>query len=84
MHLTLAQNAVRETRPEAVVPVAATVNGDENFVTSALPGDWLRVFPANGRDVDFLRFLEHRVDKFAPAKGGGVLIARRCLPTVVH
>jgi len=83
MQLTLAHNAIRENRPDAVVPVPAH-NGDDNFTVAELPGDWLRVFPANGRDVYFLQCLEHRLDKFAPAKGGGVLIARRCLPAVVH
>lgn len=77
--LTLHLNAVKENRPRAVVATYKVTNGDPNFQEDDLPGDWFRVFPANGRDVQFLQCLEHRVDKFAPATGGGILVHPRVL-----
>ncbi len=77
--LTLNLNAIRERRPRAIVATYKVVNGEPNFDEDDLPGDWFRVFPATGRDVQFLQMLEHRVDKFAPATGGGVLVHPRAL-----
>lgn len=77
--LTIHLNAIKETRPRAIVATFKIVNGDPNFTEDDLPGDWYRVFPATGRDVRFLQYLEHRVDKFAPASGGGVLVHPRAL-----
>jgi len=77
--LTIHINATKETRPRAVVAVFKIPNGDPTFHEDDLPGDWYRVFPSSGRDVRFLQCLEHRVDKFAPATGGGVLVHPRVL-----
>lgn len=77
--LTIYQNALKEVRPRAVVAVFKVINGDPNFMESDLPGEWFRVFPSTGSDVQFLQCLEHRVDKFAPASGGGVLVHPRAL-----
>lgn len=77
--LTIHLNAIKETRPRAVVAVFKVTNGDPNFQEDTLPGDWYRVFPSSGYDVRFLQCLEHRVDKFAPASGGGVLVHPRAL-----
>jgi hypothetical protein len=38
------------------------------------------VFPNNGREHLFLRSLVHQLDKFAPAKGEGVLVRSYLLP----
>lgn len=77
--LTLHLNAHREHRPRAVVATYKVQNGDPNFQEDDLPGEWFRVYPVNGSDVRFLQMLEHRVDKFAPAQGGGVLVHPRAL-----
>ncbi len=77
--LTIHMNAVKENRPRAVVASYKIANGDPNFEDDNLPGDWFRVFPATARDIRFLQLLEHRVDKFAPATGGGVLVHPRAL-----
>lgn len=39
----------------------------------------VRVFPTTGKDVAFLRMLQQRVDKFAPATGGGILVKSRLI-----
>ena len=77
--LTLHLNAIKENRPRAIVAVFKVVNGEPNFSEDDIPGDWYRVFLATPRDVQFLQMLEHRVDKFAPATGGGVLVHPRAL-----
>ena len=77
--LTLHLNAQKERSPRAVVATYKVQNGDPNFQEDTIPGDWYRVFPATCRDVQFLQLLEHRVDKFAPAAGGGVLVHPRVL-----
>jgi len=40
-----------------------------------IPGKWWRVLPTDAREVFALRMLAHREEKFAPAKGHGVLIS---------
>ena len=77
--LTLHLNATTENTPRAVVAIYKILNGEPNFQEDHLSGDWYRVFPATARDVQFLQMLEHRVDKFAPASGGGVLVHPRVL-----
>lgn len=77
--LTIHLNSQKEHRPRAVVATFKVPNGEPNFTEDALPGDWFRVFPISSRDVQFLQCLEHRVDKFAPASGGGVLVHPRVL-----
>lgn len=49
------------------------------FTCKPLKGDWVRVFPRTARDVMFLKLLNHRVDKMAPAHGHGVLIKAEML-----
>jgi hypothetical protein len=82
--LTIHMNASKEHCPRAVVAAYKVQNGDPNFQEGYLPGEWYRVFPVTGRDVRFLQMLEHRVDKFAPASGGGVLVHPRALTVKVN
>lgn len=77
--LTLHLNAVRERHPRVIAVSYKVANGDPTFDEDILVGDWFRVFPVTARDVLFLQMLEHRVDKHAPAQGGGVLIHPRTL-----
>lgn len=77
--LTIHHNATKERSPRAIVATFKVQNGDPNFMEDNIPGDWYRVYPITCRDVQFLQLLEHRVDKFAPASGGGVLVHPRVL-----
>lgn len=77
--LTLHLNAHKETCPRAIVASYKIPNGDPSFREDSLAGDWFRVFPVSARDVQFLQLLEHHLDKFAPATGGGVLVHPRAL-----
>lgn len=76
---TLHLNALAEKAPRAVIHFTKVPNGEPCFKEEELSGNWFRVFPATARDVRFLQCLEHRVDKFAPACGGGVLVHPRVL-----
>jgi len=42
-----------------------------SFDGKPLTGKWWRVFPTTCREINAIRLLEHRVDKFAPPVGGG-------------
>jgi hypothetical protein len=84
MSLTLAYNAMHEPEPIGVVKTKQKATDEPSFQPKRLIGKWLRVFPQNGHDVQFLQNLEHGVDKHAPASGHGVLIAARCLPTPIR
>lgn len=77
---TLNLNALHEPEPLAIHSTTKERNGDPKFEVVPLIGKWLRVFPQTARDVSFLQMLEHRVDKFAPASGVGVLVSTRSLP----
>ncbi len=81
--LTLHLNAIQEEFPRAVIEHGVTPRGEEpKLMEDTLKGKWLRVFPKTGKDVSFLRMLQHRSDKFAPATGHGVLIRRDLLNVV--
>ncbi len=74
MSLTLKLDMQSEKLPEGI-GIRNRLNSEEvTFETIYLPGKWVRVFPVSASDIRFLARLEHRVDKFAPAKGVGVLI----------
>jgi hypothetical protein len=80
MAFTLHRNYLKEPRPSVVSPVIEVRNGDPKFEVSELSGkDWLRVFPVTAEDVFFLQCLVMHEDKFAPATGHGVIVAKRCL-----
>ena len=80
MQITLKRGYFREKNPMVVIPHAVVHNGEQKFDAKILPGDqWLRVFPQNAADVFFLQCLIHRVEKFAPASGQGVIVDARCL-----
>jgi hypothetical protein len=50
--------------------------GTPVFNSRQIKGDFYRVIPSNANEVAYIRNLEHRVDKFAPAKGNGIIV--RC------
>jgi hypothetical protein len=87
---TLPLNAFPEDSPMVIYPFARPHLGEDQMAWEEVSYErhpvfagnrepLVRVFPETGKDVSFLRLLEHRVDKFAPAHGGGVLIKARLL-----
>lgn len=77
MAFTLRENSIRERAPRAIKREFIETNGEPRFVEGDLTGQWLRVYPTTWADVKFLQMLEHGVDKFAPANGGGVLVSAK-------
>lgn len=77
MAFTLRENNIREKLPRAIKREFSELNGEPKFVEGELTGQWLRVYPSTAADVKFLQMLEHGVDKFAPAHGGGVLVSAK-------
>lgn len=76
MTSTMPLTARPEIDPEVIVPRPDNLS-DIKFGTEIRSGHWWRVFPRNGKDVKFLQFLDHHIDKFAPADGDGLLISNR-------
>lgn len=70
---------MKEIDPTVVIPQSALINAEPKFEARPLSGEWIRVFPQNAADVLFLQSLDHRVEKFAPATGIGVILDPRCL-----
>lgn len=79
MQITLILGHMKEIDPMVVIPKKALVNDEMKFPVEQIPGEWIRVFPQNAADVFFIQELRHRVEKFAPATGSGVIIDPRCL-----
>jgi hypothetical protein len=50
--------------------------GTPVFNSRQIKGDFYRVIPSDAKEVAYIRNLEHRVDKFAPARGNGIIV--RC------
>lgn len=69
--------AIKETNPEGLVPDESI---DHSFSSRPLKGSWYRLWPNTAKDVFYLRSLVHRVDKFAPSHGTGVLVRESALP----
>lgn len=75
--ITLHLNAQEESAPWGIDEVT---DFDFPFFTSRpLKGNWVRVFPKTAKDVMFLKLLDHRVEKMAPAHGHGVLVRAELL-----
>lgn len=77
--LTLHSNAISETAPSAIIKGKHEITGEQKFEEIKLSGKWLRVYPTTARDVRFLLCTELHLDRFAPSRGHGVLLAERCL-----
>lgn len=78
--LTLHLDCHSEISPEVIDKKEVERNGESRFEITTLSGRWSRVFPKSATDVLFLRSLEHRMDKFAPARGDGVIVRSSMLP----
>lgn len=72
---TLHRHAIKEKAPRVIFPSTVKApNGEDQLTEKTLLGSWLRVFPRTAKDVFFLQSVPHRVGKFAPADGGGVIL----------
>ncbi len=80
--LTLHHTAIREDEPLAIIRPHK-----EDLIqvwdASPLKGTWYRVFPQTWDDIQFLRLLDHLVDKFAPDEGHGILISAQAMDKAI-
>lgn len=76
--LTLHHTAIREDAPLAIIRPHKE-DPIQVWDEAPLPGTWFRVFPQTWNDIQFLRLLDHQVDKFAPDLGHGVLISAEAM-----
>ena len=67
-----------EVDPTVIVQTEG-FSGKIGFNSKAIRGVWHRIFPVNGREISALRMLDHRVEKFAPFFGNGILISDAAL-----
>jgi len=67
-----------EVDPVVIVPVIGDT-GKSGYRSKVVKGVWHRIFSVSGREVSALRMLEHRVEKYAPLSGGGILISDAAL-----
>lgn len=63
--------------PQVLKPVQ--LRGLTSFESYELKGTYYKIIPSNAKEVFALQMLEHRVDKFAPAEGNGILITEQAL-----
>lgn len=69
-----------ENRPAVLVPDGRTEHGVEPM---AYDGKLVRVYPVTARDIFGLQMLDHHREKFAPVRGGGVMVTHEALDKIV-
>ena len=62
--------------PEVITEKVETGQQEVSYTTATQPGDFYLVHPATTKEILFVMFLAHRDEKFAPARGNGVLIRK--------
>ena len=65
------------TNPEVIDCVRAN-----RITTRTLKGPHVRVIPKTAREVLSLQMLEHRREKYAPARGNGVILTPEALERI--
>ena len=65
---------IESKNPEVIKKRKMVTVDDYAFNPMELRGTYYRVIPTNAREVFFLASLEKYVDKWAPAKGNGVIV----------
>jgi hypothetical protein len=60
--------------PEVIMPLTDKISQRTSYERQTLLGTFYNVTPTTEREVMALRMLDHRVDKFAPAQGEGVIL----------
>lgn len=82
--LTLHLTAVCAVCPMALVESVPGNSAACVVKPQKLKGAWYRVFPSSSSDVLRIQDLDHHVDKFSPAEGGGVLISARAMHSIAR
>ena len=78
--ISLMRASRKEVDPVGLAPSRDPQDRDVvDIVEITLKGNWIRVFPTNAREILFLQMVEHQQDKFAPARGEGVLLRSEVL-----
>lgn len=65
---------VESKNPEVIKKQKKPFIDEYSFDSFTLKGDFYRVVPVTPKEVLFLASLEKYVDKWAPAKGNGIII----------
>lgn len=71
--MNLFKDRIKATNPHAI-GIVYDKRGNPKFETEQKQGVFFRVIPTCIKEINALKMLEHRFDKFAPATGDGVLI----------
>ena len=78
--LTIHKTYVRDKNTVGLFNTGETVLGAPVIIEKKLRG-YYRCFPSTARDVAFLRHIP-REHKFAPANGGGILVAHKYIDSL--
>jgi hypothetical protein len=70
----------KEIAPEVVIK--KEVGNVYTFETGRVPGVFFRVIPDGFREIFLIQMLEQYREKFAPAKGNGVLISESAMKQI--
>ena len=63
--------------PRVLKPVQ--LRGLTSFEAHEYNGTLYKIIPSNAKEVFALQMLQHRVEKFAPAEGNGILVTAAAL-----
>jgi hypothetical protein len=74
----------RVKNPDVIVEEKDLRYGTPVYNSRQIKGDFYRVIPANAVEVAYLQNLEHRGDKFAPARGNGMLVRVSAIDAVAN
>jgi len=74
--------ATKVTDPLAIMPSEGRFTNEQSFSTRTLQGQFRHVFPTSWHEIKTLQRMKHRVDKFAPASNGGILITEDAFQAV--
>jgi hypothetical protein len=66
---------VASPNPDAIVKSKMSVSDEFIYGTVRLEGEFYRVAPSSAREIFFLANLEKYREKWAPAKGDGILVS---------
>lgn len=76
--MKLFEERIKDINPK-VIAVKYNQLGNTTFEPEEKNGTFFRVIPNTLKEINALKMLEHRIDKFAPATGNGVLITSAAL-----
>lgn len=65
--------------PEVITQKVEPGQQEVSFTTTTQSGEFYLVHPGSTKEILFVMFLAHREEKFAPARGNGILIRKSLL-----